>query len=132
MVPRPIALNLTVCDYVIIEEGTRKVSLVGVFSGIRALTFPFFRPPFCVFVALTDGQGEAEVELTVTHVESDEEVYSFQRSVRFPDRFTEVRVLMRLAECPFPAPGSYMFTLLVDGEWIAHRRIHVYSTETEP
>ncbi len=129
MVPRPIAAGLMLCDYVVVEEGTRKISLIGSFSGVRVPSFPFVRPQFCVFASLTDGLGDAMAELAVTHLDSDEEIYSFQRSVRFPDRFTEVRILIRLAAFRFPAPGSYLFTLLIDGEWVAHRRIRVYQGE---
>jgi len=132
MVPRPLVLGLTLCDYALVEEGTKKVSLIGAFSGIRAASFPFFRPSFCVFASLTDGEGDADVDLTVTHLESDEEVYFLQRSVRFPGRFTEVRTLFRIADCRFPAAGAYFFTLRVDREWVAHRRIQVYPSETEP
>jgi hypothetical protein len=130
MVPQPIALGLTLCDYVIVEEGTKKVSLIGGFSGIRAAEFPFVPLPFCVYAPLTGGQGEAAAELTVTSLETEDEIYSLQRTVRFPDRFTEVRVLYRLTAVQFPEAGIYMFTLLLDGDWIAHRRVRVYSTET--
>lgn len=129
MVPMPLALTLNVCDYVLVEETTRNVSLIGSFSRIQAATFPFIRP-FCVYAAYTGGQGEAEVELNITHLESDEGVYSLQRRVRFPDRLAEVRILFRVFECEFPDAGSYLFTLLIDGEWTAHRRIHVRPTET--
>ena len=132
MIPMPLALTLNVCDYVLIEETTRNVSLIGCFNGIRAPRFPFVRHPFCVFAAFTGGQGTADVELTVTHLESDEEVYALQREVQFPNRFVEVRILFRLAECEFPTPGAYLFTLLIDGDWAAHRRIHVHPTETNP
>jgi hypothetical protein len=114
-----------------VEEGTKKVSLIGSFASIRAPEFPLLRPQFCVFAALTDGQGEATAQLSVTHLETDREVYTLLRGLRFPDRFTEVRILFRLLEFRFPAPGSYLFTLLIDGEWAAHRRIRVYQAAQE-
>jgi hypothetical protein len=120
---------MTLCDYVLIEAGTNKVSLIGCFSVFRARSFPFVPLPFCVFAPLAGGMGEGRVELTVTEVASDLEVYSVFRTIRFPDRFTELRVLFRLAECQLPAAGSYLFTLLVDGEWVAHRRIRVSTLE---
>jgi hypothetical protein len=131
MVPAPLALGLTLCDYVLVEEGTKKVTLVGSFTGIRGASFPHVPLPFCVYAPLTGGLGDGVLELTVTNLDTDEEVYSLVRTVNFPDRFTEVRVLFRLRECEFPVPGSYMFTLLVDKEWITHRRIRVYPMEPE-
>ena len=106
MIPRPLALALSLCDQVIVEEGTRKLSLVGGFNGLRARSFPFVPSPFCVIATLSGGLGEAEVTLAVTELQSDEEIYSLTRQVRFPDRFVEVHVLFRLAECSFPAAGG--------------------------
>jgi hypothetical protein len=33
MIPTPVALGLTLCDYVIVEEGTKKESLIGTFAA---------------------------------------------------------------------------------------------------
>ena len=82
MVPTPIALGLTLCERVMVEEGTRQVSLIGTFNGLRRTAFPFVPPPFYVFATLTGSAGNAEIELTVRAVSTDDEVYSFRGSVR--------------------------------------------------
>lgn len=129
MVPLPVALGLTLCDAVIIEQGTNKASLIGTFSTFRAGQFPFTPLPFCVFAPLTDAQGDADVSLTIERLESNERIEEASQRVRFPGRFAEVRVLFRLATCTFPQSGTYLFTLLVDGEWVAHRRVRVLPRE---
>lgn len=129
MVPSPTAIGLTLCDYVIVEERTKKVSVIGSFSGLKVAGFPAVPQPFCVFASLIDGEGDGTVELTVTEVSSDEEIHTLRRPVHFPDRLTEVQVRFRLHECVFPAPGAYVFTLSVDNEWVAHRRLRVYQGE---
>jgi hypothetical protein len=132
MIPPPIPIGLTVCDYVIVEEGTGKVSLIGSYSDIGVPHFPAVAPPFCVVATLTNGQGNATIELTLTHLETDEETHSVRQTVQFPSRFTEVLLLYRIAGWTFPEAGTYLFTLQVDGEWIAHRRVHVHTTEDTP
>lgn len=129
MVQPPTAIGLIACDLVIVDQNTKKVTLVNSFSGIKTDAFPFLAVPFCVFAILTDGEGVAEVALIVTRVETDEEIYSFSRGVHFPDRLTEVQVLYRITTCIFPAPGEYLFTLLTDRDWVAQRRIQVYRRE---
>jgi hypothetical protein len=42
-----------------------------------------------------------------------------------------VNVRFQVHGCPFPEPGTYLFTLSADGEEIASRRLHVYSTEED-
>src|SRR4051812_3743228 len=46
MVPAPVALGLTLCDYVIVEQSTNKASLIGTFSTFRGRVFPFPPLPF--------------------------------------------------------------------------------------
>jgi hypothetical protein len=131
MIPCPRAQGLTLCDYVMREERTLKVSLIGTFTGIRAGEFPFSRP-FCVFASLTDGLGEGMLELTITRLASDEEIVRLQRSIMFPNRFMDVQVLFRLNEVSFPEEGTYLFSLSVDDDTIAQRRVRVYSNEELP
>jgi hypothetical protein len=120
---------MTLCDYILVEEGTNKVSLIGTFSGIRGVQFPLNPSPFCVFATLTGGFGDATVEHAVTNLQTNKEIYGRQATMHFPDRFTEVRAVYRQVECQFPTAGTYLFTLLVDGDWIAHRRLRVSSKE---
>jgi hypothetical protein len=129
MIPCPRAQGLTLCDYVIREEGTGNISLVNTFTRMRTLAFPSTPRPFCVFAALTDGQGEGNLELTVTNFHTDEEILNVRRPIRFPDRFVDVRVIIRLNQCSFPQAGVYLFTLSIDDESIAQRRIRVDSSE---
>jgi hypothetical protein len=131
MEPRPVVLGLNLCDYVIIEERTKKVSLVGMFTGLGVTDFPALAPPFSVFALLTDGLGSATIELVLTRLENNDQIYSHTGSLTFPDKVAEVASHLRLRRCVLPAPGLYQFTLMVDGEWAAQRRLRVYKLETE-
>ncbi len=127
----PIALGLTLCDYVIVEERTKKVSLIGTFTGIGVDRFPVIAQPFCAFAVLTDGLGDVTRDLIGSHLDTGEEAFAHRSQVRFPDKLTEVRFLARLRQCSFPAAGLYQFTLLANGEWVAQRRLRVYQREAE-
>lgn len=125
MVPTPVAVGLILCDYVLIEDGTKRASLIGGLTRIEAGNFPYLASPFFVFAALSDGLGDAIVDLIGTRLDTNERVYARRRRVRFSDRLRELHVVFRIEDCRFPAPGYYQFSLLVDGEWVAQRRIHV-------
>jgi Family of unknown function (DUF6941) len=126
MAEPPIVLGLTLCDYVIVEEGTRKVSLIGAFTSMAVEEFPAVSPPFSVYAALTDASGNVTIRLVVVRLDTDEEVYSFQGTAHFPDKLAAVGFYLHIQDCSFPVPGFYQFTLDVDGEWVAHRRLRVY------
>jgi hypothetical protein len=65
MVPVPVAVALSVCEKVIVEEGTKNVSLISTFSRLRVTEFPARPQPFCVFATLLDGEGDATVSLEI-------------------------------------------------------------------
>ena len=129
MIPTPSAIGLTICDQILIEEGTRRISLIGVSGAIRLSDFPAVAPPFGVFSVLTGGRGDGTLALTITQVETDEEIYRWQHAIRFADRLANVHVVFRIRGCRFPAPGLYLVTLLVDSEWVAQRRIRIIAED---
>ena len=129
MASRPVALGLTLCDYVIVEERTKKVSFIGTFTRLSASRFPALAPPFSVVAPLTDGLGDATADLVVAALSTGEEAYTFRSQLSFPDKLAEVLYHARLHQCSFPAPGDYQFTLLIDGEWVAQRRLRLRQKE---
>ena len=129
MIPPPMALGLTLCEKAITEEGTKDVTLVSIFRKRLVERFPSPPQPFTAYAILTDGVGDGTMELVITNLETDEEIYARRFRVRFPDRLAELRLLLRVTRCSFPAPGQYQATLLVDGDWVAHRRVRVTAME---
>lgn len=116
MFPTPLSIGLTICRSVIIEEGTRDLTIVGSFFGFLGTEFPFTPAPFRVISSLVGGHGEGELVLTITQLRTDDELFAIHRGISFVDRFTEVCVMFRFSNCEFPEPGAYMMTLLMDGE----------------
>lgn len=125
MVPQPVAVGMALCDYVIVEKGTEKVSLVGEFERFRLASFPTVAPPFCVFATLTGGEGSGTIQLDIQDLGTLERIEKWTQVVQFPDRLAHVRVLFRLNYCTFPRAGYYQANLLADGEWVAQQRFEV-------
>ena len=121
MFPPPVALSLALCDYVIVEAGTEKISLIGTFSKMAVDGFTTPARPFCVFAAFTDGAGHAMIDSSVTNLDS------IQTRVFFPNKLHEVNLIYRINDCLFPTPAWYEFALLVDGELLAQRRMEIIS-----
>jgi hypothetical protein len=130
MVPKPVALGLTLCEKVIVEDGTKSVSLIGIFSKVRGRTFPLALPPVWVAATLTGSQGEGELSLSVTNLQTDEEQHLLTERIVFPDRFAEIQKYLRLNTFVFPEPGEYMITLMVDDDWVAQRRVIIRELES--
>jgi hypothetical protein len=125
VIPSPIALGLTLCDYVIVERHTGKVSLIGNLTEFTSASFPFVAPRFFAYAALTEGSGEGTLEIVVTSLNNNEQAYAQSTPVSFPDRLDIVDGILGIKQCRFPSEGWYEFVLLVDEEEISRRRIHV-------
>lgn len=54
-----------ICDRVLNDALTGEKSVIGTISHIRTLAFPFAVPRLTFFVALSNGQGNANFELNV-------------------------------------------------------------------
>lgn len=132
MNPHPTALSLTICERVIVEERTRNVSLIGTFSILQFASFPATPRAMTLFAVLTEGRGVGRMDVVVTRLDNDEEIYRQQRAIVFPDPLHEVRIVFRMEQLSFPDEGAYLVSLLVDGAWVAHRRLTVRFLETAP
>jgi hypothetical protein len=123
----PLALGLSICEDVVVEPASGDVSLIRSFTGLPVGQFPSVARSFCIVSALTDGLGEADASLQVGRfAEAYQEVYRVQSKLDFPDPLRIVYYVMRLTHCPLPGPGIYLFTLSLNGSWVAQRSLRVY------
>jgi hypothetical protein len=76
MSPPPVVLGLTICEKVIIEEGSKNVTLVSTFNKLNIEEFPSPPQKFTVFTVLTEGHGPGIIRLVVRSLETDEDVYN--------------------------------------------------------
>jgi hypothetical protein len=124
MTPTPLTLSLSLCDYVIIEEGTAKASLIGCFRP-NLRTVPAEPHDFFVVAELTDGHGRGRVELTITRPDTDGQIERHAADVYFRDRFWVLRYTVQVVNCRFPVPGRYAVAIHVDGDLAGQRMLDV-------
>lgn len=87
--------------------------------------FPWIPERLDVYAALTEGQGDAVMDMVITELATGNEIHMRRLTTRFTNPLTEVHAVFRLRECPFPKPGVYQFALFVDDELLAQRRLSV-------
>jgi hypothetical protein len=129
MIQQPVAVGLAICEQVIVEEGTRNVTLVNCFNILRLRELPSVASRLVVHAALTDGLGDGRVSLVVNRLDTFEEIYARHARVSFTNPLQEVRLLFRPRKCSFPVPGWYQASLLVDGEFVAQQAFRVLVAE---
>jgi len=129
MAPTPVAIGLAICDYVIREAKTHKITLVGCFDKLRCPSFPSAPHPLSVFAALTGGLGHVKIDLVISRMDTGEEIALYSNPANFPEKLTVVNYHLRLNHLSFPEATVYEFVLFADGQWLAQRRLEVEKTE---
>ncbi len=107
-----------------------KVNIFGLLSAVRAQgTPPVFpvRHSFTIYLALTEGRGEGELQVIVAMADSGQRIYE---SPRYPIQFgndpLKVKgVIVYVHTCAFPQTGLYWVELWYNGVKIDHEALEV-------
>src|SRR5208337_3201349 len=70
MNPHPVLIGILLSDYVILEQGSGKYSLIGTFNALQSQSFPFIAPNFFVTVLLTNLPQKFEQVNVAVRIES--------------------------------------------------------------
>jgi len=131
--PKPDVLALLVCDQIITDRLTGKVSLIGMFSKVHGRRFPAAHPSMSVFVALTDGHGKTE--LTIRIVDANESRPAIVEGKGFVD-FKDPRAIAHLAlqfnGLRFPESGEYRVQLWSEQELLREARLELIFVPDQP
>jgi hypothetical protein len=121
--PEPVALVL--CEKMHIDPQAGKMSLVGVFQGLRFPSFPTPVQRFTAYAALHGGEGEGTMQLTIAKADTEVEVHNSTKWRGFadPDLITMYEGIVK--DCVFPAPGRYIVTLRFDGDILTQRVLDI-------
>lgn len=127
-------------DFSLIEQGTQKRSLIGCFDHFVFPQFPIQIGRFWVTAWITNLAGTlSEMELT-TRIEekgSAHVVFSSSTSVQFPaetslDPTNTMALSTPIVGIIFQKPGTYTILLLLNGEEVGKRDIHVRQAPQAP
>ena len=129
MLQRPTAVGLLLCEQMIVEEGTKSVTLVNSFSYRLASSFPTEPIQFTVVAFITDGLGDIRLEVVINRLDNLGEIYRRGKSFQVSDPLSVFRFETRVRSCSFPIPGRYEVNLFAGDEVIARRTILIRPLE---
>jgi len=119
--PKPIVLSINICDTIIRDEVTKKVSLIGLFSAINAKTFPTVHPMFHVYVALTNGHGLYKTTLRIVGSSNGQSIFNMDGDLNIASPLQVVELNIGLQGLQFKDPGKYSVQVICNGEPIGMR-----------
>ena len=125
--PLPDVLSMVVCDQIITDRVTGKQSLIGMFSRIHAQGFPTSHPQLCVYVALTEGYGETDLEIRIVDANDERPpLVSGKGKVKFHDPRAIANLALQFHGLTFPQAGEYRVQLWSGSTLLREARLEVH------
>lgn len=129
--PNPVVLSINVCDAIIRDETTKKVSLIGIFNAIHALSFPTVHPLLHLYIALTNGHGQYKGEIRFSDDEGKVLVCA-EGPLEFKDPLQIVEINFEWRLLKFEHEGEYIIEVMCDGQQVGIRKFRVVGPKILP
>lgn len=126
----PLCQALIVCDNIIREEHTRKLSLMGLFNSIQSAVFPISHAKMHIYIALTDYRGDAEATLKFLDPEGTE-MARLSGPLHFKNKLAVLELNFVIHGMVFPNPGAYSIEFLINDRLIVSKDIQVVVMQTQ-
>ena len=112
---KPILKAMLLCDQTIVEEGTHKRTLIGLFDRIKSSNFPSTHPSMSVYVQFREIEGVFDFILELVDLADNR---SLNRAVikefRVQDKSRDCELVFNLMSVKFEHPGDYEFRIYVN------------------
>ena len=129
---KPILLALVLCDSIIREAGTNKLSLIGTFNGIFSNTYPCTHPSVSVYIAITEGRGKVPCTLRMTSLDSNQAVFELPGQIEFGGPTSVGELVFQLQSVRFEKPGVYAIEFWADGDLLGSRKVSAQKLDAPP
>jgi len=128
---KPVAKMVYVCDDVVSDPQTGKVSVLNLWDTVRVPageSFPYVLARLCVLAWWRDGLGKATTRVDLVEASSGVVIRRTKDCiVNFGARTTSVFARYKLEKCVFPAPGYYYVELYCENDFVDDQIIQVLS-----
>jgi hypothetical protein len=117
--PPPVCKAILLCDQVIVDARTNKVSVIGIFTFFGLPQFPGQTFPVTAFLQLTNGIGKYALTVEIHDLSTGRVIARAELAeVEFEDRATKSNVVFSVPALPLQHPGIYDFVVLADDQEI--------------
>jgi hypothetical protein len=130
--PPPGCKAILLCERIMVEAHTAKVSLIGIVTKQVLSVFPGRTEPMRIFLHLVDGIGDYQLTVEV-HDLAEDRIIARQKGPRisFPNRPGAIQVFFKLSALPIPHPDKYDVLVLADGIEIERQQVRVRVPDEE-
>ena len=124
----PTLLAFLVCDNIVIEAGTGKKTLIGIFDKIVPAQLPILHGPVGVYAKIADAKGKYTFRLELVRLESEKAVgRAVTNEIKLANPLEAHELTFRLP-LPIEKYGRYEFQLFANDVWIGRTTFRAMST----
>jgi hypothetical protein len=103
---------MLMCDLILVDELTKKKSLIGIFHAIHAESFPCTHPSMFIYVQFTDAAGEYNFTLDLVDLSNNKVLGKGHiPPLTISDRLQTHDLIFNLRDLTFDHPGKYEFRI---------------------
>ena len=129
--PEPTVLSINICDNIIRDESTKKVSLIGLFSVIKASGFPCSHPLMQIYIALTNGHGKYKTEIRFTRLEDNKPIAGMVGELQFQNPLQVLELNLCWQQLPLEKAGEYAVEVLCNDKQVGDRKFMVIGPQVQ-
>jgi hypothetical protein len=127
--PHPTLNAMLICDSAVREEGTGKVSLIGIFANITASAFPAIHSKLTIYVNVTDAQGHYKFRLEMRRVDNGELLGQADLEGDVADAMKPTEILFEIGPLVFDRAGKYEFRFYANDSHVVSKSFSVVQVE---
>ena len=112
---KPILKAMLLCDQTILEEGTHKRTLIGLFDRIKSSQFPTAHPAMSVYVQFREIEGVFDFSLELYDLGEEKTLNRASiKDFKVQEKSRDCELVFNLMSVKFERPGDYEFRIYVN------------------
>ncbi len=112
---KPILKAMLLCDMTIVEEGSHKRTLIGLFDRIKSREFPTAHPSMSVYVQFREIEGTFDFALELFDVDDEKSINrAVIKDFHVQDKSRDCELVFNLLSVKLEHAGEYEFRIYVN------------------
>ena len=123
---KPILKAMLLCDQTIMEEGTRKRSLIGIFDRVKAAQMPTVHPSMSVYVQFREIEGTFDFVLELFDLSEGTTLHKATvKGFKVQEKSRDCELVFNLLSVRFAHAGEYEFRIYVNDNIFGQKSFQV-------
>ena len=123
---KPILKAMLLCDQTLVEEGTRKRSLIGLFDRVKASQVPTVHPSMSVYVQFREVEGVFDFTLELYDLMQGKTLHkAVVKNFRVQERSRDCELVFNLMSVRFEHEGDYEFRIYMNDDIFGQKSFQV-------